>query len=162
MAKKTTAVAKTTPTLELTPENVTSTIDNLRAQLAKLKSNVSETVSTDISYTFGNGSSVNIKDVTKVGELLEISSSIEARSSAYDRAAIRHKVEGKVKPFSQNDKNFDQWMEIIDKAIFELINKKQIEQIESAIKRLSKFEDEKTQLQREFEGIVGSASELLA
>lgn len=164
MAKKveTAAVATIGSSVALTPENVTSTIDGLKAKLAELRSSSPEAVSTNIEYTFGSGLSVNIKDVNKVGELLEISSSVETRSLAYDRAAKRHKVEGKVKPFSQSDKTLDQWMEIIDKAIFELINKKQIEQIESAIKKLSKFEDEKTQLQREFDSIVGNASELLA
>jgi uncharacterized protein (UPF0335 family) len=53
-------------------------------------------------------------------------------------------------------------MEIIDKAAFELINKVKITQIEAAIKKLSKFEDEKIQLQREFADIVGSATELLS
>jgi hypothetical protein len=157
MAKTTKAVAKATTALELTPENVTSTIDNLKAQLAKLKSNVPEAVSTDISY---NGT--NIKSVAKVSELLEISASIHARAAAYNEETKRYGVEGKVKEFTVADKTVAQWKEIIEKAIFELVNKKQIEQIENAIKRLSKFEDEKTQLQREFEGIVGSASELLA
>jgi molybdopterin converting factor small subunit len=159
MATKTknTPATVTTTGLELTPENVTSTIDSLKAQLSKLKSNVPEAVSTNIDY---NGT--NIKDVTKVSELLEISSSIHARNAAYGVEAQRYAVEGKVKAFTVNEKSVIQWKEIIEKAIFELVNKKQIDQIEAAIKRLSKFEDEKTQLQREFDGIVGSASELLA
>lgn len=155
--KSSTPAVKSTTNLALTPENVTLTIDTLKSQLAKLKSNVLETVSTNIDY---NGT--NIKDVTKVSELLEISSSIHARGAAYNEEAKRYNVVGKVKEFTVNDKTVPQWKEIIDKAIFELVNKKQIDQIESAIKRLSKFEDEKTQLQREFDGIVGSASELLA
>jgi len=158
MSKKTTtpAVASTT-NLALTPENVTLTIDSLKSQLAKLKSNVPEAVSTNIDY---NGT--NVKDVTKVSELLEISASIHARGAAYIEETKRYNVEGKVKDFTVSEKTVSQWKEIIEKAIFELVNKKQIQQIESAIKRLSKFEDEKTQLQREFDGIVGSASELLA
>jgi len=154
---KNTPAKVTTTGLALTPENVTSTIDSLKTQLSKLKSNVPETVSTNINY---NGT--NIKDVTKVSELLEISSSIHARNAAYNVEAQRYAVEGKVKGFTVNEKSVSQWKEIIEKAIFELVNKKQIDQIEAAIKRLSKFEDEKTQLQREFDGIVGSASELLA
>lgn len=157
MAKTTKAVAKIESGLELTPENVTSTIDNLKAQLAKLKSSVPEAVSTDINYN-----STNIKDVSKVSELLEISASIHARGASYNEETKRYGVEGKVKEFTVSEKTVSQWKEIIEKAIFELVNKKQIQQIESAIKRLSKFEDEKTQLQREFEGIVSSASELLA
>lgn len=157
MTKKTTAVAKAAQGLELTPENVTATIDKLKAQLLTLKKGVPESLSLDISY---NGT--NIKNVTKVSELLEISASIHARNEAYNVEAKRYGVDGKVKHFTVSEKTASQWKEIIDKAIFELVNKKQIEQIESAIKKLSKFEDEKTQLQREFEGIVGSASELLS
>lgn len=157
MAKKTTAVAKVSTGLELTPENVTATINKLKAQLETLKKGVPEALSLDITY---NGT--NIKNVTKVSELLEISASIHARNEAYNTEAKRYGVEGKVKEFTVSDKTASQWKEIIDKAIFELVNKKQIEQIEAAIKKLSKFEDEKTQLQREFEGIVGSASELLS
>ncbi len=157
MAKKTTAVAKVGTGLELTPENVTATIDKLKAQLQALKKGVPEALSLDISY---NGT--NIKNVTKVSELLEISASIHARNEAYNAEAKRYGVEGKVKEFTVSEKTASQWKEIIEKAIFELVNKKQIEQIEAAIQKLSKFEDEKTQLQREFEGIVGSASELLS
>jgi hypothetical protein len=154
---KNTPATVTTTGLALTPENVTSTIDSLKTQLSKLKSNVPKTVSTNINY---NGT--NIKDVTKVSELLEISSSIHARNAAYNVEAQRYAVEGKVKGFTVNEKSVSQWKEIIEKAIFELINKKQIDQIEAAIKKLSKFEDEKTQLQREFADIVVSTTELLA
>lgn len=158
MAKKveTTAVA-TVNSIELTPENVTSTIDGLKAKLAELRSSAPEAVSLEIDY---NGTT--IKNVTKVSELLEISASIHARSVAYDAEIERFNLKGKVKSFSHSEKTVKQWEEIIEKAIFELVNKKQIEQIESAIKKLSKFEDEKTQLQREFDSIVGNASELLS
>lgn len=158
MAKKVeTTVATVTSPVALTPENVTSTIDGLKAKLAELKGSAPEAVSLDIDY---NGTS--IKTVTKVSELLEISASIHARAAAYDVEAKRFNVEGKVKNFNHSEKSVKQWEEIIEKAIFELVNKKQIEQIESAIKKLSKFEDEKTQLQREFDSIVGNASELLS
>lgn len=156
-SKKTTAVAKVTTGLELTPENVTATIDTLKAQLADLRKQQPEAVSLDIVY---NGT--NIKNVTKVSELLEISASIHARAAAYNAEAKRYNVEGKVKEFTVSEKTAAQWSEIIEKAIFELVNKKQIEQIENAIKELSQFEDQKTQLQRKFQGIVGSASELLS
>lgn len=161
MTKKTTAVAKVTKGLELTPENVTATIDKLKAQLNDLRKSQPEAVSLDITVSWGGGST-NIKNVNKVSELLEISASIHARTAAYNAEAKRYNVEGKVKEFTVSEKTAAQWKEIIEKAIFELVNKKQIEQIEAAIKKLSKFEDEKTQLQREFEGIVGSASELLS
>lgn len=157
MAKKTTAVAKVTTGLELTPEKVTATIDTLKAQLAELKKDQPEAVSLDITYQ-----STNIKNVTKISELLEISASIHARNLAYQAEVSRYGLDGKVKEFTVSEKTANQWKEIISKAIFELVNKKKIEQLENAIKKLSKFEDEKTQLQREFEGIVGSASELLS
>ena len=155
--KTATAVATVNSGIELTPENVTSTIDGLKAKLQALRSSAPEAVSLEIDY---NGTT--IKTVTKVSELLEISASIHARSAAYDSEIERFNLKGKVKPFTASEKTVSQWKEIIEKAIFELVNKKQIEQIESAIKKLSKFEDEKTQLQREFDNIVGNASELLS
>ena len=158
MAKKaTTAVATVGSGIELTPANVTSTINDLKAKLQTLRSSAPEAVSLEIDY---NGTT--IKNVTKVSELLEISASIHARSAAYDSEIERFNLKGKVKAFSHSEKTVTQWEEIIEKAIFELVNKKQIEQIENAIKKLSKFEDEKTQLQREFDSIVGNASELLS
>jgi hypothetical protein len=159
--KKTTAIAKVNSSVELTPDNVTSTIDGLKAKLAELRSSAPEAVSTNVEVTWG-GYNANIKDVTKVSELLEISASIHARAEAFSKEIDRYILTGKVKAFTTSDKTVAQWKEIIEKAIFELVNKKQIEQIESAIKKLSKFEDEKTQLQREFDSIVGNASELLS
>jgi len=162
MAKKpTTEVATTKSQVALTPENVTSTIDGLKAKLAQLRSSAPEAVSLDIEINWGGGNT-NIKNVDKVTTLLEISSSIHARAKAYDEEVERYNLTGKVKEFTTGTKSVAQWKEIIEKAIFELVNKKQIEQIENAIKKLSKFEDEKTQLQREFDSIVGSSSELLS
>ena len=161
MAKKTTAVAKVSTGLELTPENVTATIDKLKEQLAELRKQQPEALSLDINVSWGGGTT-NIKNVTKVSELLEISASIHARANAYNVEAKRYGVETKVKEFTVSEKTVAQWKEIIEKAIFELVNKKQIQQIENAIKELSQFEDQKTQLQRKFGEIVGSASELLS
>lgn len=157
MAKKVETAVETVNSIELTPSNVTSTINDLKAKLTALRSSAPEAVSLEIDY---NGTT--IKNVTKVSELLEISASIHARSIAYDAEIERFNLNGKVKSFSHSEKSVKQWEEIIEKAIFELVNKKQIEQIESAIEKLSKFEDEKTQLQREFDSIVGNASELLS
>lgn len=157
MAKKVETAVETVNSIELTPSNVTSTINYLKAKLTALRSSAPEAVSLEIDY---NGTT--IKNVTKVSELLEISASIHARSIAYDAEIERFNLNGKVKSFSHSEKSVKQWEEIIEKAIFELVNKKQIEQIESAIEKLSKFEDEKTQLQREFDSIVGNASELLS
>ena len=159
--RKTTAVAKKTVStgvaIPLDKSEVTSLVDKFKAQLAELKKGMPEAVSLDISY---NGT--NIKGVEKITELLEISASINARSKAYDVEAARYNVVGKVKPFMVSDKTAAEWVEIIEKAIFELINKKQIEKLEDAIKKLSKFEDEQTKFQREIGGIMEGAAELLS
>ena len=153
MVKKVeTAVATVNSGIELTPANVTSTIDGFKAQLAELRKSSPEAVSLEIDY---NGTT--IKNVTKVSELLEISASINARSEAFNKEIERYNLTGKVKAFTSSEKTAEQW-----KAIFELVNKKRIEQLENAIKKLSKFEDEKTQLQREFDSLVSNASELLS
>jgi hypothetical protein len=166
MAKKTTAVAKTTNTtdlaLPLDKAGVTKMIDTFKAKLAELKKEAPEAISLDINYTFGSGSSVNIKNVTKLGELLEISASINARSNAYAVEVKRYGLEGKIKPFTVSDKTAEEWIEIINKAKTELINKTEIEKIEKAIKDLSEFEDEQTKFQRKITGIVESATELLS
>lgn len=157
--KKSTGVSKTTTgvTIPLDKSEVTSLVDKFKAQLAELKKGMPEAVSLDISY---NGTT--IKNVTKVTELLEISASVNARSAAYDIEAKRYDVAGKVKPFMVSEKTATEWVEIIQKAIFELINKKQIEKLEDAIKKLSKFEDEQTKFQREIGGIMEGAAELLS
>ena len=150
---------KTTTELSnpLDRSQVTLLLEKLKSELAELKKGSKEAVSTNIDY---NGT--NIKDVTTIGELLEISSSVNARSAAYDVETSRYKVAGKVKAFTVSEKTAPEWVEIIDKAIFELINKKEIEKRESAIQKLSKFEDEQTKFQREISGIMQDASELLS
>lgn len=157
MAKKVETAVATVNSIELTPANVTSTIDGFKAQLAELRKSSPEAVSLEIDY---NGTT--IKNVTKVSELLEISASINARSEAFNKEIERYNLTGKVKEFTSSEKTAEQWKEIIEKAIFELVNKKRIEQLENAIKKLSKFEHEKTQLQREFDSLVSNASELLS
>lgn len=157
---KSTAVAKATTTgvsIPLDKSEVTSLVEKFKAQLAELKKGAPEAISLDIEY---NGT--NVKSVTKVTELLEMSASINARSVAYDVEAKRYEVAGKVKPFMVSEKTAAEWVEIIRKAIFELINKKQIEKLEDAIKKLSKFEDEQTKFQREIGGIMEGAAELLS
>lgn len=166
MATKKNALAKTGTTtdlaLPLDKAGVTKMIDTFKAQLADLKKGAPEAVSLDINYVASNGGSINIKNVTKISELLEISSSINARSNAYDAEVKRYELEGKVKPFSVSEKTAAEWVEIIDKAIFELVNKTKIEKLEKAIKDLSEFEDEQTKFQRKISGIVEGATELLS
>ena len=166
MAKTTkTAVAVASNTtgiaIPLDKTGVTATIEGFKAKLAALKQNSPEAVSINIEVSAG-GWSGNIKDVDKVTTLLEISSSIHARAKAYSEEIARYELTGKVKEFTTSEKTVTQWKEIIDKAIFELINKKQIKQLEDAINKLSKFEDEQTKFQREIGGILEGASELLS
>jgi len=156
---KATGVATTGNTngLMLTKADVPGAIEKLEAQLAALKGNRDEEVSLNISYN-----STNIKDVATVKELLEISSSINARSAAYAVEAERYGVVAKVRPFMVSEKTAEEWQKIIGKAINELINKKQIETLENAIKKLSKHLDEDTRLQKELAEIMGTASEKIA
>lgn len=159
--KKTTGLTKKSTTTDLsTPldkAGVTTLIDKLKGQLEELRKGAPEAISLDITY-----SSTNIKNVTKISELLEISASVNARSEAYDVECARYDLVGKVKPFAVSEKTAKEWVEIIGKAIFELKNKKQIEQLEDSIKKLSKFEDEQTKFQREIGGILANATELLS
>lgn len=152
-----TAITSTGLAIPLDKSEVTSLVDKFKAQLAELKKGAPEAISLDITYN-----ETNIKNVTKITELLEISASVNARSAAYDVEAARYNVTGKVKPFQVSEKTAAEWNEIIKKAIFELINKKQIEKLEDAIKKLSKFEDEQTKFQREIGGIMEGAAELLS
>jgi hypothetical protein len=161
MSSKKTAIAKTSATTEVSlpsnREEVTKMIDRFKAQLAELRQSAPEAISLDITY---NGT--NIKNVTTLGQLLEISASINARSVAYDVEVKRYDLEGKVKPFSVSEKTATEWVEIINKAKTELINKTKIDKLEKAIKDLSEFEDEQTKFQRKISGIVESATELLS
>lgn len=166
MAKKSTknAVATTGTTTDLTAftqESISIQLDKYRKMLAELKQQVPENLSTNIEYITATGSTVNISKVEKLSTLMEISASIQARNTAYEIEVKRYKIEGKVKPFMSNDKTAEQWFEIIEKAVFELMNKNRISQLEKTIDRLSKFEDEKTKLAREINAIVEEASELL-
>lgn len=151
------AATSTGVAIPLDRTQVTVLLDKLKAELVKLKQGSPEAISLDITY---NGT--NIKNVTKITELLEISASVNSRSKAYDDEAKRYGVEGKVKAFTVSDKTAVEWVEIIQKAIFELINKKEIEKREAAIAKLSKFEDEQTKFQREIGDIMKDASELLS
>ena len=167
-SKKSTALSTVTTStglaVPLDKSEVTSLVDKFKAQLAELKKGTAEAVSLDITISWGGGSS-NIKEVDKVSTLLEISSSVHARAKAYQEEIDRYsslKLKGKVKEFTVSDKTTAEWEEIIQKAIFELINKKQIEKLEDAIQKLSKFEDEQTKFQREIGGIMEGAAELLS
>lgn len=137
-----------------TSKDVPGVIANLELQLKELKKNAPDDISLDINY---NGK--NIKNVTSVGELLQISASIHARNNAYSEELKRYNLEtANIAPFKESDKDASQWAAIINKAIFELINKVQIEKLENAIAKLANHLDAETKLERELSSIVNMAS----
>lgn len=159
MAKKNTQVAKTAVAkidgIALTKDNVPALIKHLEDQLEKLQGNGDKSVSTDVMY---NG--VNISKVTKVSELLEISSSIHARGRAYQEEIKRYDLGDKrIAAFKTNDRTVEEWAEIIEKAIHELLNSKQIAQLKDSIAKLSNHVDAETKLQRELAGIMNTATQ---
>lgn len=154
--KKTTEVATVT-TVEVvipkTTKDVPAAIAQLEAELKALKGQVEDKISLDIQFE-----GTRIKDVTTVRELMEISSSMKKRSEAYEEAIFRHNLQDKnIAKFTISEKNVDEWMKIIDKAVFELINKSQITKIEAAIKKLSNHLDAETKLAKELNEIMQSA-----
>lgn len=141
-----------------TRDEVPAAIEALKAKLAELKGNSEEKISTDISYN-----NRNISKVETVSELLEISSAVQSRNKAFNEEITRFKLEGaNVKKFEVSEKNAEDWVKIIAKAINELLNKKQIVKIESAIKELSQHLDAETKLQNTLAGIMGDASQPIA
>lgn len=155
---KQTAVTKQVAKIDgiaLTKDNVPALIKHLEDQLEVLQGNVDKSISTDVTY---NGT--NISKVTKVSELLEISASIHARGKAYQEEIKRYGLEDKrIAPFKTNERTVEEWAEIIEKAINELLNSKQINQLKDSIAKLSRHVDAETQLQRELAGIMNSASQ---
>lgn len=151
--KKVAVVDAQVPVKAYTQEDVPAMIEQLKAQLAKLKGNSNDQISLNISY---NGT--NISKVTTVKELLEIDSSIQARAAAYNERVKARKLEGRVQEFTVSEKNAEQWDKIIEKAVNELINKTQINQIENAIKELHNHLDANTRLQNKLAELMGSAT----
>jgi hypothetical protein len=135
-------------------KDVPQAIEALKERLKALKGKEDEKISIDISYNH-----TNIKTVKSVSELLEISSAVHARSDAYDKEIERYKLSEKnIKNFEVSGKSVNQWEKIIEKAINELINKTQIDKIQSAITELSKHLDAETKLQNTLKNIMGDVS----
>ncbi len=152
-AKKTTTALATNVTMSLektTQSDVPAIIEQLKQKLAALNGGEEESVSLDISYSNGK----NIKSITSVKELLEISSSIRARSEAYDREVERYSLTGRVEKFLISEKSVAHWEKVIGKAIVSLINAKEVEQIEQAIKDLSEYLDNDTKIQNKIKSII--------
>jgi hypothetical protein len=155
VAKK--AQEKNSELLPVTKADVPRTIEVLKAQLAEKRKNIDETVSLDISYQ-----GTNIKNVTTVGELMEISASINSRAEAYERELTRYGLDKlNIAKFEQSGKSVQEWIKIISKASNELINKAEITKLENAINKLSKHLDAETQLANELAEIMGDASQAI-
>jgi hypothetical protein len=159
--KETTTVTTVNTTSLVIPKNsqeVSVTIEQLKTQLAILKGNREDSISLDISYDNGD----NIKNVSTVGRLLEISSALHTRNDSYNREVARYNLQDKnIAPFKVANKTVSEWEKIIDKAIHELINKVKIEKIESAIKNLSKHLSEEERLANDLKSIAESVTEYI-
>lgn len=158
--RKSTEVAVVTTSEIAIPKSskdVPAAIEALKKQLTALKGDIEDKISLDVDY---NGE--NIKDVSTVKELLQISASLHAREAAYNVELKRYGLEDKkIQPFNESSLPVSKWEKIIEKAIFELMNKKQIEKIESAIKTLSTHLDAETKLKNELESIMKNAQEFV-
>ena len=140
---------------EFKKENVPALIDQLMQKRKQLTKGIPETISVDIEYDDGP----NVKNVGTVGELLKMWGSIKRRDSAYKEGIEDFNLQGKnVSAFKISGKSVDQWKEIIDKRIHEIMNSKSLEKLNAAITGLEKFLDEDTKLAREMANIFKSAT----
>lgn len=147
----TTSSSSTALSLEHTTQSdVPAIIEQLKSKLAALNGGEEESVSLDIVYSNGK----NIKSITSVKELLEISSSIRARSDAYDKEVERYSLTGRVEKFLISEKSVAHWEKVIGKAIVSLINAKEVEQIKQSIKDLSEYLDNDTKIQNKIKSII--------
>jgi len=150
-------VAKTNlPATTITTAEVPNQIAILQAKLDELLGDKDETVSTDILFR----GSENVKSVTTLTRLLEISAAIHAREEAFQKEKERYDVKN-VASWEQDGKSLEQWKKIIAKAIKEFMNKKQIELLKNSINKLENYLDETTKLDRDVKAIMASASEAI-
>jgi len=141
-------------------DQVPAAIAALKEQLAKLQGDSEEKISLDLNAKSGGGT--NIKDVTTVTEILEISASLHAREKAYVAEIKRYKLTGmNIKPFSEDGKDVKHWEKVLSKAIHKIINAGKIKILEDSIKGLSKHLDEETKLANELSKIMGEASQYI-
>ena len=133
-----------------TREEVPQVIEQLKQQLKALKGENDEKLSTDVVYN-----NTNISKVTKVSELVEISSSVRKRAAAYAEEIVNLGLgEMNIKPFSVSGLTPTQFEAVVKKAVHELVNKSRIAKLESAISKLSNHLDAETKLQNELKDIV--------
>jgi hypothetical protein len=143
-----------------TRDQVPQAIEALKKQLAKLKGGEEESLSLDITSKSGGGT--NIKNVTTVTEILEISASIHAREKAFNQEIKRFKLSDmNIKPFEEDGKSVKHWDKVLAKAINTIINAGKIKVLEDSIAGLSKHLDEETKLQNELSEIMNNASQYI-
>ena len=132
----------------VTKQEVPGAIAWLEEKLKSKKGEVDNTVSLDIVFVDAGGKNINIKNVDSVVTLLKISSSIHAQEAAYNEELKRYELETQnIEKFNVSEKSVSEWEKILGKAIHELINKVEIEALETSIKEMSEFlgEDQKLQ-----------------
>ena len=132
----------------LTQADVPGMIEQFENQLKELKGTADPAV--DLNVAFNNR---RISAVTSVSELLQISSSVFAQAAAFETEKDRYLkndkgvVEIEIAPFTISEKTLPEWEAIIRKAIFELINKQAISNLEEAISGLKEHLSEEMKLQ---------------
>ena len=154
MAKKQELPATNTT---FTKENVPQLIATLEARRKELTGPEEDNV--DLSSKYDGEEISSIKTVSR---LLEVSASVHARKTQYDQEIKRYGLEDKnIAPFSTFGKSVEQWEKVIEKAIKTLINKVELEKVESALKDLSEFESEEAKLARRMEQVFKSATSVI-
>jgi hypothetical protein len=140
----------------MTQADIPNQIAEFEAQLAILKGEKDETISTDIEFEDGE----KIKDVKTVGRLLEVSAAIHERDAAYNREIQRYGLKN-VASYNHNGKPVDEWRRIIAKAIKELVNQVQIQLLEKTIQEFSELMDAETKLSKKLEQLRKQATQPL-
>lgn len=140
-----------------TADDVPATIEQLKKVLKALTGDEEKEVSLDVSF-----GGQKVKDVTKVSQLLEMSSRLHAKCEAYEQEKVRYGlVEMNLKPWSEEGLTIDAIEKVFNKAIKVLINKVQIDNIQAAIDELSKHLSSQDRLAATLEKVMGKAGQAI-
>jgi hypothetical protein len=146
-------------TVPKSQDDIPQTISDLKEVLKQKKGNAPEEVSLDVNYP-GVGT---IKDITSLRTLAGISASIKARAKAQDEQLEHFGINLEdVVPFTESSKTVAEWELIISKAIYEIKNKVEIQNLEEAISQLEKHLSAEEQLKKTLAGITSSVTKKLA
>jgi hypothetical protein len=149
-------------TVPKSQDDIPQTIADLKEVLKQKKGNAPEEVSLDINYSYTPGIG-NIKDITSLRTLAAISASIKARAKAQDEELEHFGINLEdVVPFTESSKTVAEWELIISKAIYEIKNKVEIQNLEEAISQLEKHLSAEEQLKKTLAGITSSVTKKLA